>query len=99
MKPTPHNSANRGFISFSILGRIEGGEAWFTVSRTTFTCLLSVSSAGSKGVKLDLDALPDEVRQPFSILGRIEGGEACQVDRCLLAPLTHFQYPRPDRRG
>ena len=64
-------------MTFSILGRIEGGETrerGYTVIPNDL--LLSVSSAGSKGVKRPVwnsHFAPAEFA--FSILGRIEGGE------------------------
>ena len=66
-----------GELPFSILGRIEGGEARRGDHAGQRGDRLSVSSAGSKGVKLfDLRPLFRGYAEPFSILGRIEGGEA-----------------------
>ena len=64
----------------------------------TLPAPLSVSSAGSKGVKLADLPLDFLALLTFSILGRIEGGEAGQALR-RVGGETVFQYPRPDRRG
>ena len=66
------------FTSFSILGRIEGGEAAMKTVRVAKLDELSVSSAGSKGVKRPRGGVGKRVRWAFSILGRIEGGEAAR---------------------
>ena len=76
MKQLNHLESPGFQLSFSILGRIEGGETAFDESgRIEIRVELSVSSAGSKGVKL-LQGIPVFLRKvAFSILGRIEGGE------------------------
>ena len=60
---------------FSILGRIEGGETVCQAGTRGQHIALSVSSAGSKGVKLSHSHPLPPGHDAFSILGRIEGGE------------------------
>ena len=72
--PSLHKTA-----TFSILGRIEGGESRAAGSRAARRKPLSVSSAGSKGVKVYHAARKPGMYWSFSILGRIEGGERGKV--------------------